>query len=260
DAGCETVRLVRVIGIGAGDPDYVTVQAVQALNETDVFFFPQKEQDGDDLRALRTEVCKRHIDHNRYRIVEVAGPQRPRPAHAYTEHIAGWREERALEWERALETELPDGQVGAFLAWGDPGLYDSTLSVLGSVQALGRVDFKIDVVPGIGAAQALAARHRITLNRIGAPVLITTGRELSASWSNGITDVLVMLDPNCSFKELPEKDTKIFWGAYLGTPDEILIAGTIGERGDEIERTRTAARERKGWMFDTYLLRRPESH
>ena len=30
-------RHIHVIGIGAGDPDYVTVQAIEALNDTQVF-------------------------------------------------------------------------------------------------------------------------------------------------------------------------------------------------------------------------------
>ena len=48
----------------------------------------------------------------------------------------------------------------------------------------------------------------------------------------------------------------IWWGAYLGTPDEILLSGPLAEVGPEIERVRAEARARKGWMFDTYLLRR----
>ncbi len=31
-------RHIHVIGIGAGDPGYVTVQAIDALNDTQVFF------------------------------------------------------------------------------------------------------------------------------------------------------------------------------------------------------------------------------
>ena len=35
-------RRIHVIGIGAGDPDYVTAQAVAALNDTQVFFAMDK--------------------------------------------------------------------------------------------------------------------------------------------------------------------------------------------------------------------------
>ncbi|MGC7322658.1 precorrin-6A synthase (deacetylating), partial [Mycobacteroides abscessus subsp. massiliense] len=31
------MRRIRVIGIGAGHPEYLTVQAIAALNEVDVF-------------------------------------------------------------------------------------------------------------------------------------------------------------------------------------------------------------------------------
>ena len=51
------MREILVIGIGAGDPEYVTVQAVNALNAADVFFVVDKGQDKSGLLALRTEIC-----------------------------------------------------------------------------------------------------------------------------------------------------------------------------------------------------------
>ena len=44
-----------------------------------------------------------------------------------------------------------------------------------------------------------------------------------------------MLDGKCAFNTLDDKDTLIHWGAYLGTPDEIIISGRLGDVGDEIE-------------------------
>ena len=49
---------------------------------------------------------------------------------------------------------------------------------------------------------------------------------------------------------------EIFWGAYLGTPDELLVAGPLAEAAPKIEEIRAEARRRKGWIMDTYLLRR----
>jgi precorrin-6A synthase len=51
-------------------------------------------------------------------------------------------------------------------------------------------------------------------------------------------------------------DVDIYWGAYVGTPDELLISGPVREVAERIAETRSAARERKGWIMDTYLLRR----
>jgi precorrin-6A synthase len=52
-------------------------------------------------------------------------------------------------------------------------------------------------------------------------------------------------------------DTEIYWGAYLGTKDEILVSGTVADVAGQIQAARGEARERKGWIMDTYLLRRP---
>lgn len=243
------MRRIHVIGIGAGDPEYVTAQAVSALNDTQVFFAMDKGQSKDELVALRRSICERFIREPGYRFVELPDPKRAEEGE-YRQIVADWHAERARIWAHAIETELgPDG-TGAFLAWGDPSLYDSTLRILEKVAE--HVDFEYDVIPGVTAIQALTARHRIPLNDVGEPVLITTGRRLREQGLSG--SAVVMLDADCSFRTCAPQ-TRIWWGAYLGTPDELLIAGTVGEVGDEIATVRAEARTRHGWIMDTYLLR-----
>jgi precorrin-6A synthase len=245
-------RHIHVIGIGAGDPGYMTVQAIEALNDTDVFFAMDKGEAKSDLVAQRREICARFIREPGYRFVELPDPKRAANFQdgAYRETVSDWHAARARVWAAALCAELgPDG-VGAFLAWGDPSLYDSTLRILDAVAA--EVDIEYDVIPGITAVQALTARHRIPLNEVGEPVLITTGRQLRAHGLSG--SAVVMLDAECSFRACPA-DTRIWWGAYLGTDDELLVAGTIGEVGTRIVELRAEARARHGWIMDTYLLR-----
>jgi precorrin-6A synthase len=243
------VRRIHVIGIGAGDPEYVTAQAVAALNDTQVFFAMDKGEAKSDLVALRRQICERFIREPGYRFVELADPPRAKDTD-YREAVTDWHAARADVWADAIDRELgPDG-VGAFLAWGDPSLYDSTLRILDTVAA--RLEFTYDVIPGITAIQALTARHRIPLNDIGEPVLITTGRRLASEGLHG--SAVVMLDGDCAFQSCPP-DTKIWWGAYLGTPDELLAAGTIGDIGGQIVEMRAEARARHGWIMDIYLLR-----
>ena len=69
-------RHIHVIGIGAGDPDYLTVQAIAALNDTQVFFAMDKGEANSDLVALRRDICARFIREPGYRFVELADPQR----------------------------------------------------------------------------------------------------------------------------------------------------------------------------------------
>lgn len=242
-------RHIHVIGVGVGDPDYVTVQAINALNDTQVFFAMDKGEIKGDLVAFRQQICARYIRDPGYRFVELRDPQRTTTGD-YRQAVSDWHAERARIWAAAITGELaPDG-VGAFLAWGDPSLYDSTLRILDAVAA--EVEFTFDVIPGITAIQALTARHRIPLNDVGEAVLITTGRQLRTAGLCG--SAVVMLDADCSF-QVCAPETRIWWGAYLGTPDEVLFAGSVGEVGARIVTARAQARARHGWIMDTYLLR-----
>jgi precorrin-6A synthase len=70
------MRSIHVIGIGAGDPEYVTAEAVRALNDTQVFFAMDKGEAKSDLVALRRQICERFIAEPGYRFVELADPPR----------------------------------------------------------------------------------------------------------------------------------------------------------------------------------------
>ena len=250
------MRRLLVIGIGAGDPDHLTVQAIKALNQVDVFFVVDKGADTHDLTRLREEICERFIERPGYRMVHVPDPPRDRTAAAYRAAVEDWRRRRAELWGRVLGEELGDGDCGGFLVWGDPSLYDSTLDVLERILAEGRLELDVEVIPGISSVQALAAGHRIALNRVGGPVHITTGRRLADGFPDHSDDVVVMLDAACTFESLTDLDLDIYWGAYVGTDDELLVSGRLADVAAEIKAARQAARERKGWVMDTYLLRR----
>lgn len=245
-----------MVGIGAGDPDQVTVQAVKALNRVDVFFVLDKGEVKQELVDLRTEILQRHATEKAYRVVVGQDPERDRSTTAYVEAVDDWRRRRADVIAGLIAAELGEDEVGAFLVWGDPSLYDSTLAVLDDILARGSLAFDVEVIPGISSVSTLAARHRVPLNQVGRPIQITTGRRLAKEWPADVDDVVVMLDAHTSFTAHLDQDAYIYWGAYLGTPDELLIAGPLAEVADEIERVRAEARERKGWIMDTYLLRR----
>ena len=248
-----TVRAL-VIGIGSGNVDHLTREAVAALNEVDLFLVADKGTAKHDLVALRTEICRSVIEHDHYRVVEVPDPERDPTS--YVDGVRAWHQERAAAYATLIRAEVaPSGTVG-FLVWGDPALYDSTIRIVESVAALG-VDLELTVVPGISSVSLLAARHRIALNRIGQPVHITTGRRLTAEYSPELGDVVVMLDGDLSCGALVEKhpDLQIYWGAQLGLPDEALVEGRLASVLEDIRDTRSRIRSARGWVMDTYLLR-----
>ncbi len=250
------MKKILVIGIGAGNPEHITVQAIKALNRAQVFFILDKGYASDDLLRLRRDICQRYIEGNDYRMVQVRDPSRENGAASYLAGIERWHEQRAALFEQLIADEVRGDQTGAFLVWGDPALYDSTLRVLEQVLARGKQAFEYEVIPGITSVQVLVARHRIALNRVGEPIQITTGRRLAHQRGTEIDNTVVMLDAHCTFEQFVDQDLHIYWGAYLGTNDEILISGPLREVSQQIRRTREAARAEKGWIMDTYLLRR----
>ncbi|MEU9891462.1 precorrin-6A synthase (deacetylating) [Sphaerisporangium sp. NPDC051011] len=250
------VKHILIIGIGAGDPDHLTIQAVKAMARADVFFLLDKGEVTHDLADLRRDLIGAHARHP-YRVVEAGDPERDRTAAAYGAAVEDWRARRARICERLVRDELADGQTGAFLVWGDPGLYDSTLAVVEEILDRGDTRFTYEVVPGISSVSALAARHRVSLTRVGRPVHVTTGRRLAEDGPTA-DDVVVMLDAHGAFDGL-DGDFHIYWGAYLGTPDEILVDGPVAEVAGRIRELRDEARHRKGWIMDTYLIRRLRS-
>jgi precorrin-6A synthase len=251
------MRKLLVIGIGVGDPDHMTMQAIKALNQVDVFFIPDKGAEKAALRDLRTTICERFIDNADYRSVDVDIPQRASEGD-YLAGVDEWHGRLAELYGRLFEQELADGEVGGMLVWGDPAIYDSSLRIIERMRTSG-LALEVEVIPGISSVQVLAAKHRIALNQIGESVVLTTGRKLAEGFPGEFGSVVVLLDGVQAFAHLTEADLEIFWGAYLGTEHEILRSGKLADVKDQIEAVRQQARQRHGWIMDTYLLRKSES-
>lgn len=252
------MRTVLVVGIGMGEPADLTGRAVEALRSADVVLTLDKGGPA-DLSAARRHLLAAVGGDPGPRVVALPDPPRDRTrpgAAGYEAAVGDWTAARAEVHRRWLEGEVPEGGTAALLAWGDPSLYDSTLRVL---DATGMVPSRlaVEVVPGVSSPSVLAAAHRTSLTRVGRPLLITTGRRLAeGGWPPGVDDVVVMLDGASAWRSLDPAGIEVLWGAHLGGPDQVLVAGALAEVADEIERAKAAARDRRGWVMDTYLLRR----
>ena len=124
------MRKLFIIGIGAGNPEHITVQAIGALNKVDVFFIPDKGDEKSELREGRRAICERYIKDRTYRFVDIKTPERAKEFTDYRAVVGEWHAKIEANYQAALTSELSDGQCGAFLVWGDPALYDSTLRIV----------------------------------------------------------------------------------------------------------------------------------
>jgi precorrin-6A synthase len=252
-------RQIRVIGLGTGAPGDVSGAAREAILGADVFFFLEKRGDGKErLGDLRRRVLRGIRPDGGYRLVEAESPERdvgPATTTGYEAGIDRWRRARSDALAGLIDAHLSPGETGAFLVLGDPCLYDGTI---GTMRALAAKDagLDFDVIPGVSSPQALAAAHRIILNRVGESITITTARLLDRMAPEAVSNHVVMLDGRAAFLRLRGEPLEIYWGAYLGAPEQILIAGRLGDVAEEIAATIERARARHGWIMDTYLLRR----
>lgn len=238
-----------LIGIGTGNPDHVTLAAIRAMREADLILVPRKGEDKGDLADLRRQICAAHLP-DLSRVVEFDLPLRD-PSGGYLDGVNDWHDAIAACWRAAIEAHLPGGGRVALLVWGDPSLYDSTLRIAA------RLGIAPRVVPGVTSLSVLTAAHAIPLNDLGAPVVITTGRRLrDDGWPGGANSVAVMLDSGGAFQAIAPEGVTIWWGAYLGMPQQALITGPLAESGPRIIALRAELRARHGWIMDIYLLRR----
>lgn len=243
---------VWILGIGMG-PRHVTPEVADALRSVDYVLAAEKGAE-DGLLALRRTVVDAYAES--VPIVTVSDPARDRSADlsgpGYAGAVADWHAARGQRYADVLRER---GGTAAFLVWGDPALYDSTIRVVQQVKALG-VELEYDVLPGISAPQLLAARHRIVLHEVGRPVHITTGRRLGEAIAAGQDNIVAMLNPD-GLDLSVVADWTIWWGANLGAAGERLVRGRVGDVVGEIAAARRAAKAEAGWVMDAFLVRRP---
>ncbi len=244
---------LSLIGIGTGDPAHLTLQAIRAINAADLILIPCKGAEKAELADLRRTILADVLTNPATRIADVELPRRDAGRADYRAGVEDWHDAIAAAWHGAIATAGPGIGRVALLIWGDPGLYDSSLRIAARLSPPPR----IEVIPGITAVQTLTAAHGIPLNEIGAPFVVTTGRQLRTDgWPEGVDTAVVMLDGECSFRHLDPAGIEIWWGAYLGMAQAITLSGPLAEAGPRIEAARAAARARHGWIMDVYLLRR----
>lgn len=238
------------------------MQAVDAIAATDVFLLLDKGSRVAQLTGARQEILDRHAAEG-HRVVVVDDPERDRSPHDYEAEVRRWHRARVDALAAAIAGSVHDGESCAFLVWGDPALYDSTLRLVDQLVASGTFELAVEVIPGVTSASALTAAHGIVAHDIGEPVVLTTGRRLTQTVESGHDDgdqkarnQIVMLDSHLAFREAADPDDVVYWGANLGTPQQLLISGRVGDVAGQIERARAELRSETGWVMDIYLLRR----
>ena len=239
-----------LIGIGTGNPDHLTLQAIKAMRGADLILIPQKGPDKSDLAALRHAMLAEHAPDVPVSVFDM--PKRD-VSGGYLAGVDAWHDAIAAEWVAAVARGPARARRIALLVWGDPSLYDSTLRIASRLVPKPAVT----VIPAVTSVQVLTAGHAIPVNEVGAPFTVTTGRQLRDNgWPDGVDTLAVMLDGESSFLTVPPEGVHIWWGAYVGMAEEVLAEGPLAEMAATIPPLRERLRAEHGWIMDIYILRR----
>lgn len=243
---------LTLIGMGSGSPQHLTLEGVAALQAADLILLPDKGDDKAELRAVRELICAEHLGPN-VKTVQFSIPNREDDP-SYLAAVERWHDAIARRWLDAIAAHEERIAQVALLIWGDPSLYDSSLRIAERLPGLG-LTVQLRVVPGITSVQALTAAHGIPLNALAGSVLFTTARQLRQhGWPQGQQRIVVMLDAGAAYEVLPGHDYDIWWGAYVGMPQQVLIQGQLSEVAPLIQQQRAELRARFGWIMDVYIL------
>ena len=192
------------------------------------------------------------------------GGRRPRPDRdraatggAYPPAVDDWRRRRADIYRRLIAEELPDDGCGAFLVWGDPALYDSTMRRSWRTSRAG-VGTSTTVVPGITASRRSPPATAPGSTGWAGPVQSPPGRQLAErGLPDGVDDLVVMLDARTGLRHARRPGPGHLLGRLPRHPRrDPARRPRWTSPPTEIARARAEARARKGWIMDTYLLRR----
>ena len=181
---------VSLVGFGPGDPDLLTIKAAKAIDAADIIFYDDLIDDSylADKKAEKIYVGKR----------------------------AGYHHKEQADINRLLLNAAREGKNVVRLKGGDPMIFAHGSE---EIEYLESNLIKVNVIPGITTASALAASQKISL----------THRDFSSS--------VALVSGHTPQPVTPDAETLVY---YMGTKQLQVIA--------------TQLIDKEGWAFNTPVL------
>ncbi|MCH5276968.1 MAG: precorrin-2 C(20)-methyltransferase [Desulfovibrionaceae bacterium] len=205
------------VGIGPGDPRYLTLRAAELLRSVDVIF---------------TVISAHAEDSTSRRVVEYLKPRGEIRLLVFSmSRDQGAREAQVRANADAIIAELRAGRDCAFATLGDAMTYSTFGYVLNLIRAA-IPDLPLEIVPGITSFATLAARTETVLAEHTEELRIIPSfrpdRAERLDFPRGSTTILLktyrsraaLLD-----RLERENDVEIFYGERLGLEDQVVLTG-----------------------------------
>jgi len=137
------------IGVGPGDPEFMTLKACKVLKEVDVVCFPVSQP---NKPSIALQIASQAAQ-GKWEVLELYLPM-TKDNSKLEEH---WQE-GALKVAQVLQA----GKDAAFITLGDPSFYSTFIYLMRKLKMM--VDtLSIEIIPGVSAPNALAAQAQVPL-------------------------------------------------------------------------------------------------
>lgn len=249
------ITKLYLIGIGPGDPKYLTLEASDLIQKLNLFFVPDKSGKKEILTEMRLNLIKTVKGNDDFKIVGLTFPER-RKGPNYREKVKEWRREKARILKRAL-LDSEESEAG-FLIWGDPSLFDGHIDIMREVEK--DLPIKWEVIPGLSSFQVLSAKQKISLTEVSTSLAFHTPRSLR-NLERISHPVLVFLDNYETFQKFKDdENVTIHWGAFVGTEREVLFSGRLSEIYEKLKSLRRKIRKEVGVIMEIYYMKRGDEN
>ena len=93
---------LTLIGIGTGNPDHLTLQAIKAINAAEVILIPRKGAGKADLAELRRAILAEVLTNPATKVIEFDLPVRDEAIADYLARVEDWHDRIAAVWAKAI--------------------------------------------------------------------------------------------------------------------------------------------------------------
>jgi precorrin-2/cobalt-factor-2 C20-methyltransferase len=219
------------VGCGPGDPELLTVRAVNLIKNAEVIFAPTARE---GKPSIALSVVEQYID-------------RPTKTLSLVFPMVKDRESLRDYWKRNADEiagAVRSGKKVVYLTVGDPALYSTWIYIHRELKK-SYGDIEVEIVPGVASMFAIAARAKISLAEGDETVAVVPAcynMERVKKTANACDTVIFLKDGRYF-------DSVIEMLAQAGFPDNanIAIAQDVSEEGEILEMKRLSElRGKKG--------------
>jgi precorrin-2/cobalt-factor-2 C20-methyltransferase len=207
------------VGCGPGDPELLTVRAVNLIKNAEVIFAPTARE---GKPSIALSVVEQYID-------------RPTKTVSLVFPMVKDRESLRDYWKRNADEiagAVRSGKKVVYLTVGDPALYSTWIYIHRELKK-SYGDIEVEIVPGVASMFAIAARAKISLAEGDETVAVVPAcynMERVKKTANACDTVIFLKDGRYF-------DSVIEMLAQAGFPDNanIAIAQDVSEEGEILE-------------------------